>query len=226
MKTLALFDIDKTLIEGSKAHENAFSEAFKKVYGIDTTIAIINSQGMTDQQIIIKVLKKNGIEEKKIKSKISICMKEMIRFYNQGAKKDKIHILEGVRELLNVLQKHNVLMGLVTGNLESIAIGKLKKVGINHYFKVGGFGSDHINKKELVKIVIKRAIEQADFKKDNNVFLFGDTPIDIIAGRKAHVKTIGVATGDYSKSELKSAGADLVFENLRDKEKILRILLK
>ena len=63
MNKLILFDIDKTLVPSSRAHHKAFSEAFKKVYGIDASIKIINHHGMTDQQIIIEVLKKNGLSE-------------------------------------------------------------------------------------------------------------------------------------------------------------------
>jgi len=65
MDKLVLFDIDSTLIKGAKGHREAFSEAFKEIYGVDTTIDIINHHGMTDQQIIIEVLKKNGLDEQK-----------------------------------------------------------------------------------------------------------------------------------------------------------------
>ena len=58
MDKLVLFDIDRTLVTGSKVHHKAFSEGFKKVYGIDTTIDIINHHGMSEQQVIIEVLKK------------------------------------------------------------------------------------------------------------------------------------------------------------------------
>ena len=68
MNKLVLFDIDKTLIPSSRAHHQSFSEAFKKVYGIDTTIEIINHHGMTEQQVIIEVLKKKRTERTKDKS--------------------------------------------------------------------------------------------------------------------------------------------------------------
>ena len=54
---LALFDVDKTLIRVSKGHSTAFSIAFKIVYGIDAKIDEIDHHGMTDQQVIIEVLK-------------------------------------------------------------------------------------------------------------------------------------------------------------------------
>jgi len=222
---LVLFDIDGTLIKSSRGHSTAFSEAFRKVYGIDTNIDIINHHGMTDQQIIIEVLKKNGLDEQTIKSKIEKCIKAMIKSFNEIVNNSEIIVLEGVRELLKELDKNNVLMGLVTGNLEPIARSKLKKVGLNHYFKFGGFGSDDINRTNLVRIAIKRVKENFDFKLNNNVFLFGDAPREIKAGKEAGVKTIGVTTGIYSKEQLKDAGADFIFESLKNTNKILKIIL-
>lgn len=225
MDKLVLFDIDKTLIKSSRGHSTAFSKAFRIVYGIDTTIDIINHHGMTDQQIIIEVLKKNGLDEQTIKSKLEECMKVMVDSFNKIVAKDEIIVLSGVQELLEELNEHNVLMGLVTGNLEPIARGKLKKVGLNHYFKVGGFGSDDINRTTLVKLAIKRAEENFDFKFDNNIFLFGDSPQDMKAGKEANVKTVGVTTGIYSKEELENAGADFILENLKNINNVLKIIL-
>ncbi len=226
MDKLVLFDIDKTLLSCPKRHTSAFSEAFKKVYGVDTGIDIINYQGMTDKQIIMEVLKKNGLDEQTIKSKLEECSKAMIAYYftDKSVDNDEVIKLDGVQELLEKLNKSNVLMGLVTGNLEPIGRCKLEQVGLNHYFKVGGFGSDDMDRANLVKLAIKKAKENFDFKPENNVFLFGDTPLDVKAGKEGGVKTIGVATGDYSKEQLESAGADFVLENLEDTGKILKII--
>jgi len=224
MNKLVLFDIDRTLITSSKAHHKAFSEGFKKIYGVDTTIDIINHHGMTEQQIIIEVLKKNGLNEQQIKLKLKKCMEVMVDAFNKLVENDEIIMLDGVKELLEELEKNNVLMGLVTGNLEPIAKGKLKKVGLNYYFKVGGFGEDDINRTNLVKIAIKRAEENFNFKFNNNVFLFGDAPQDMKAGKEAGIKTIGITTGIYSKEQLKNAGADFIVENFKNKKEILKIL--
>ncbi|MHC1611515.1 MAG: HAD family hydrolase [Candidatus Methanospirareceae archaeon] len=52
-------------------------------------------------------------------------------------------------------------------------------------------------------------------------FYCGDTPQDIIQGRRAGVKTIGVTTGLYSKEELEKEKPDFVFDNI---EAVLGIL--
>lgn len=225
MNKLVLFDIDKTLIKSSEVKDKiAFPGAFKKVYGIDTNINVINHHGMTDQQIIIEVLKKKGLDEHTIKARLEECMDVMIEIFNKHNHQDKVVVLDGAKELLEELNKNNILMGLVTGNLEEIAKGKLKKIGLNKYFKVGGFGSDGINRTNLVRLAIKKAEDNFNFESNNNVFLFGDAIQDIKSGKEAGIKTIGVTTGIYSEEQLKDAGADFVVENLRDKDEILRII--
>jgi phosphoglycolate phosphatase len=223
MNKLVLFDIDRTLIGRSECHHAAFSYAFKKVYNVDVGIKIINYAGMTDPCIVIEVLKKIGLNESLIKAKIEECLDVIVDYFRKNVSRDNIPILDGVEELLRELNKHDVIMGIVTGNLDPIARGKLKKIGLNHYFKVGGFGSDNINRTELVKIVINLANDYYNFN-DDDVFVIGDTPRDIKAGLEAGVKTIGVATGRYLKEELEDSGADFVFENLKDKNGILKII--
>ena len=84
-------------------------------------------------------------------------MDEIVDYFLKNVKRDRIPILPGVNDLLELLANNGTLLGLVTGNLEPIAWGKLKSIHIGHYFKLGGFGSDNINRTELVKIAVKKA---------------------------------------------------------------------
>lgn len=226
MNKLVLFDIDKTLIHGSSAHKDAFRVAFKKVYDVIGSQDDINHHGKTDRQIIIEVLKIKGLKEDQIFRKIDECIQTIIDVYNQTAKNDQISLLDAVKELLEEFEKRKVLMGLVTGNIESIARSKLTKVNLNQYFKLGGFGSDpHNDRSDLVKLAIKKAESKFGFKSDGkNVFLFGDAVADMQAGKEGGATTIGVTTGVFTKEELQKAGADFVLPDLKDKNEVLKIL--
>jgi phosphoglycolate phosphatase-like HAD superfamily hydrolase len=58
-----------------------------------------------------------------------------------------------------------------------------------------------------------------------DVFVIGDTPRDIHAGREAGFRTVGVATSDYSADDLNSAGADLVLSDFeRDRNLFLNAI--
>ena len=224
MDKLILFDIDRTLIDRSRCHHHAFSYAFKKVYGVDADIRIINYGGMTDPAIAIEVLKKTGLKEDIICSKLPECMSVIVDFFLKNVKRDRIHILPGVNDLLELLNANQTLLGLVTGNLEPIAWRKLESINIDHYFKFGGFGSDNINRTELVKTAIKKA--QNNYNFDGTTFVIGDTPRDIKAGFEADAKTIAVATGTYSMEELKEYHPDFLFDDLRKTKSVLNIIMK
>jgi len=224
MDRLVLFDVDRTLIGRSQCHHDAFSYSFKKIYNVDVDIRIINYGGMTDPAIAIEVLKKIGLKENTICPKLSECMDTIADYFLKNVKRDKIPILDGVNDLLESLTSNGTLLGLVTGNLEPIAWGKLQSIHLDHYFKLGGFGSDNINRTELVKTAIKKAQDNFDF--NGTTFVIGDTPRDIKAGFEANAKTIAVATGTYSVQELQNYNPDFVFENLKEKEEILDAIIQ
>jgi pyrophosphatase PpaX len=45
-------------------------------------------------------------------------------------------------------------------------------------------------------------------------FYCGDTPPDIVQGRRAGVKTVGLTTGLYTKEELEKEKPDFVFDKI------------
>ncbi len=222
---LILFDIDKTLLKSVRAKDTiAYPAAFQKVYGVEATIDLAKVQGLTDQQIIIDTMKAKGLDETVIRSKMNECMREMVMVYSNVVHSDHIEVFNGIPELLAELQSRKVLLGLVTGNLEPIARATLKKVDLEHYFPIGGFGSDHIDRTVLVQIAIRRAQDKCNFPKDGSVIYCGDAPQDMLAGKKAGIRTIGVTTGIYSREELVKAGADCILENWEDTKNVIALM--
>jgi len=224
MKYLASFDIDNTLVQSSAGHMESLIFAIKDIYGLATRIDVINHHGMTDQEIIIKILQEYDVDDEIVRSKLKRCMDNMQLHYAQIVKSENIVILEGVVKLLTKLDHKGFFLGLVTGNLESIAQAKLRKIGINDFFKFGGFGSDHISRTELVKIAIRRAGNQFDLDDRNQIFHIGDAPQDMRAAREAGATPIGVTTGVFSAETLESAGAYRVVPNLKNADAVLQIL--
>jgi phosphoglycolate phosphatase len=225
MNHLVTFDIDNTLIINSSGHAQVLTAAIKAVYNLDTRITDIRHHGMTDQEIIIRILAKYEVDPASKPAGLVQCMDYMQMQYAAIVQSEKIRVLNGVPELLNKLQQNAFLLGLVTGNLEKIAWAKMEKIGFRHIFKFGGFGSDHIRRAELVKIALKRAQTQFGFDAGRPVFHVGDAPQDMQAAREAGVIPIGVATGIFSADELNAAGAAMVFPDLKNTDEVLKILL-
>lgn len=226
MNPLVLFDIDKTLIDRSECHHQAFIHAFKKIYGVDTSVEVINYHGKTDPQIMHEVLLEEGLNENDIYPFKNDFLNAMSNYFIANVKYDKIKVIDGAMVLLKELENRKVLLGLLTGNIEAIAYSKLNHVELDHYFKLGGFGSDSYYRPNLVLKAIKRAENDFRFVRNkNNIFVVGDTPLDVAAGLKAGILTIGVASGEYSNEELQNSGAHFVLDDLRNKNEFLKIVL-
>jgi len=59
---LVFFDIDNTLIQSSRGHVEALLLSIAEVYGLEARIDVINHHGMTDQEIITRILEKYEID--------------------------------------------------------------------------------------------------------------------------------------------------------------------
>ncbi len=224
MQKLVLFDIDGTLLKNvSGRGAFHFSAAIKKVCGLDAQIDGKTISGMTDQQILRLMLARAEIETNHANELLPKLIQEPEKVYLAEFQPQYIEILPGVLPLLQNLKKRGARLGLLTGNLEPIARIKMRSLGIDDFFSVGGFGSDpHTDRSDLVK----SALLKAGFQNDKGgVYLVGDTPIDIRAGLKAGLKhCIGVATLHYSEEELLEAGAEFTIKNLAEKDKIMTAL--
>jgi phosphoglycolate phosphatase-like HAD superfamily hydrolase len=222
-KKLVLFDIDGTIMDWPPEHKNAYAFAIKEVFGVDAEL--VARMGMTDQQIITETCLNAGIDEKSIELKMGEIMRVMCDYFKKEMKDGKVNVYDGAKEFLEELKQRGFLIGVVTGNLQEIAKIKLAKAGLGKYFEpgLGGFGSDHIIRTELVKLAIRRAEEEFGFEYGENVYSIGDAPSDMIAGREGGAfRCIGITTGHHSAEQLKEAGADFVFPNLKEREEILR----
>jgi len=221
-KTLVLFDVDHTLLSSSSAHWMAYKMAFKKVYDIELPQDFPSWQGYTDLQIIYSFMKEYelGRDELKAQEIIRVMVEEFMR-----QDLSKSYLLSGVEELLSELKKDDdIIIGLVTGNVEDIAYAKLKHLRIEEYFVLGGFGGISDVRADLVHDAIRKAEHNYGKIDKRNIFIVGDTHNDIKAARDASVRVIAVATGHVSIDELKRHNPDYLFNNLTDTKKIIDVI--
>lgn len=90
---------------------------------------------------------------------------------------------------------------------------------------IGAFGDDHLRRGGLVPIARERARLKLgiDFAPDR-VVLIGDTLNDVRAAHESGARLVAVATGSFSAEELRSAGAEVVFEALPPPEVLRQAL--
>ncbi len=219
MTKLLLFDVDKTLITNTS--EKPFDQPIKNLHGLDVKMGE-DFAGLTDQLILAKLLRGQGWDDEQIKTSLPQLIKELERVYAQSFDARTITLLAGVKELLEALSgSHGVIVGLITGNLKSIAKLKLEAVGIYSYFTTGAFGDDpHTTRAELVKIAVKRAGFQDRLA---DAYVIGDTELDIKASLDGGVaNAVGVSNGFKTTQQLLDGGAAVVFQDFSDTRSVLR----
>jgi phosphoglycolate phosphatase-like HAD superfamily hydrolase len=201
----------------SPINKDVFAYAAKKVYGIDAKQTEINPEGMTDNQIMVQVLKLHGLTEDKVKQKIPQQIQAVTDYANTHQNEIELQVLPGVKELLINLKNNQIPMGVLTGNVEGLAWVKLNRVGIRDFFDFGAFGSQAYKRIELVEIARKNA-EKALGKtfKTGDFMIVGDTPRDIACAREAGIKVILVATGLFPYEKLAEEKPDLLVNTLED----------
>jgi phosphoglycolate phosphatase-like HAD superfamily hydrolase len=219
---LLLFDIDQTLINTGGAGLRALDRACLQVFGIPNAMQDIHPHGKTDPAIAREILRvrlnkaaaENGQIEEILEAYLSFLKEEVQLSPNY-------RVLPGILSVLQEsLSRKTVMLGLATGNIELGARIKLERAALNSYFEFGGFGSDSEDRTELVrKAAGKAATRYGNPFSPTDIYVIGDTPLDIDAGKRAGFNTVGVATGSYSIEELVDSGATFAiqdFEQGRD----------
>jgi phosphoglycolate phosphatase-like HAD superfamily hydrolase len=221
---IPLFDIDWTLLVGkNQVHLDAFTHMFTTVYNEPTAaISDITPHGMIDSQIIVEVMKVHGWVEGDTRQKLPEAFSAINSYYTKNADPKYIEKLPGVDNLLTKLKESDILMGLLSGNIEGMAWNKMEMAGIKDYFSFGAFGDMADARPKLVEVA-KNQIK-AKFKLDipNEQFvIIGDSPLDVMTAKKAGTKCIAVATGSSDKARLLAENPELTVSTLEVLDEIL-----
>lgn len=222
-KKLLLFDIDGTLITSGGAGERALRLGFHDRFGIDDDLSAVEIAGRTDSGIARQMLGAHGLPA---------TPENLIAFFDGYL----LHLasllpqtigclLPGIVPLLEALKvRPEIVLGLLTGNLERGARLKLTHYGVWHFFEFGAYADDHYDRNELGPVARARAAARhgAEFAPEQ-IFVLGDTPHDITCARAIGAKAVAIATGKFSRAELAACAPDFLFDDLGDLQGALDI---
>lgn len=211
------FDIDGTLLYARGAGRKAFRQAFEEALGWDQGVEHINFYGATDLDVFRRICADRGETstpqmEKAFFERLGSCLGEHLAHTPP-------ELFPNIGNIVPELSKHWKL-GIVTGNIEATAKAKLKYAGLLQYFEPNGFGCgcDHPDRVEIARLALERA------GNPKGAVLIGDTPRDVEAAKANGMVAIAVATGIFDIQALEKAGADFVFQDLSDTNRLLSVL--
>jgi phosphoglycolate phosphatase len=217
--TIALFDIDGTLLRAGGAGRRAVEMAIGEVLAHEDRVSLdgVEFAGRTDPWIVSQALSKYGIAaDDRLIAKV--LARYVAHLPEQLERADAFEVLPGVLALLRALAaRDDLALGLGTGNTQQAAYAKLARGGLDTFFAFGGFGSDHIERAEVLRVGLERGRERTE-RPDARAVVIGDTPRDVEAAQVIGAECVAVATGGYDEPTLRAAGAAVVVSDLRAPE--------
>ncbi len=215
--TVLLFDVDGTLLSAGGAGRRALERAFAGHCGTPAALRDIQFNGMTDPGIVRAGIERLG--RAPAPDLIAAVLDDYVPLLaDELAATAGPHVYPGVAPLLDALiAEDHLAVGLGTGNVQTGARLKLAHAGLDGYFAFGGFGSDHEDRAELLRIGATRgAARLGTDPAACRVIVIGDTPRDVVAATAIGATTLAVATGGFQADVLREAGAAWVFPDLSD----------
>jgi len=221
-KRLLLFDIDGTLVNTGGAGVEALKLIMHHRFGAKDDLRDIEIAGKTDRAIIHDILRKYQVEP--TEENIASFAEEYIHRLPLSLSRSRGRVLPGIQSLLERLKPQpNIVLALLTGNLQQGARLKLQHYGLWDFFEFGAFADDHHDR--LGAFARERAQRKHGHDFDAaDIDVIGDTNYDIACGNAFGARTIAVATGSWSRERLQACSPDFLFDDLADTDEVIKKL--
>lgn len=203
-----LFDVDGTLLQCEDAvHYFAFCDALSAVAGRPVNLDGVTAHGNTDTGILRDAFALAGMAESEWRPRLGEICARMCGFVEARRHEFRVRALPMAREIVTALRAGGRVVGVATGNLESIGTHKLAAAGLWDLFDFAAW-SDGLEQRADV---FARAVEMARARAGAGarIVVVGDTPADVRAAHANGLAAIAVATGIYSYEKLQGESPEL-----------------
>ncbi len=209
------------------------------IFDFDGTLAVLNIDFSAMREQVFDLMSRYGIKEEAIQEKYVLEIIDEVyemlwrkspssaeTFYRgshnvlheiEMAAAEKGRLIPEVAGTLKALREKGVKVGIVTRNCED-AVRKI-------FPQVNDFCDVFVSRNSVKKVKphpdhLTRVIKSLKISGEEAVMV-GDHRIDIQAGKRVGMRTIGVLTGRTKKEEFEEAGADYI---LRDASEVLGLI--
>jgi phosphoglycolate phosphatase len=210
-----VFDIDGTLlVTRDLVHWNALHQAMLEAYGVDTTIDGIPYHGMTDLSILRAAVGREGVHGDTFEAALPRALKIVCREVDANRAQISPQVCPGIPALLTQLRSQEKLLGVASGNLETVGWHKIEAAQLRPFFSFG-FYSDHCETRAGIFQNAVERVRQALGAEARTCFV-GDTPSDVRAAKQIGAQIVAVASGTFRSEELRVCGPDLCVEHCQE----------
>jgi phosphoglycolate phosphatase len=203
-----IFDIDGTLlVTKDLVHWNALHQAMIEAYGVDTTIEGIPYHGKTDLSILRAAVGRAGVSDSDFEGKLPVALDVVCREVEGNHLQLVPQVCLGIVQMLESLKANGKLIGVASGNLETVGWHKIDAAGLKHFFSFGFFSDHHESRAEIFRNALEHV--NAQLGRAARVCFIGDTPSDVEAAKQVGAQILAVASGTFSLEELTACSPDL-----------------
>ena len=214
MEKVILFDLDGTLINSTSAIVGCFNHSFKELEfdfkGDDEDIK--NEIGYP-----LDIMYANlGVDKQKVWDFVDSYKKEYRKISI-----DQTSLLPNAVESVKLASTF-ARLAIVTTKTTEYTIPLLEHLDIMKYFETIIGRQEVQNPKPHPEPVLK-CLENMNLKPHKNIFMVGDTKLDLIAGNEAGVSTVAVLCGYGKKEDMEEYTSIITDDSLEAVKRILEI---
>ncbi|QOG12313.1 HAD family hydrolase [Arcobacter sp. FWKO B] len=194
MKRIILFDLDGTVIDSTDAIVETFFYVFEKKQ-LDLGVNDENIKKLIGYPLDI-MFEDLGVDKRFVNEFV-----DEYKLRYRDISKAQTTLLKNAKESLEVASKF-ARLGVVTTKTGMYSKPLLEHLGIDFYFECL-IGREHVQNPKPHPEPIYKAIEQMNVNiKENDIYMIGDTKLDLIASKNAGINGVGVLSGYGTKEEL------------------------
>lgn len=206
-----VFDFDGTIVDTMPIYFKTSAHIISREYGLSAEEFenySMNYTGMPTDDIFIGFLKAHNKPIDRVE--------ENLRTFFDLVNGQDYPLIEGAREAIEKVYEKGFQLFISTGSETRKTEERLEKAGLLKYFTLV-FGSSEIEKgPEHIKSFARHSnVSLEDFARKS--FLLGDGPADMRLAKACKMRALGVAH-TFDSARLIEAGADVVFEKIREVE--------
>jgi HAD superfamily hydrolase (TIGR01509 family) len=205
--TIAVLDIDGTLVDTNYQHALAWYRAFRAQEIVLPVWRIHRHIGMGGDQVV------QALTDERTEDELGDAIRDSEKEHYFDLI-DEVEPMEGSQELISELARRGHVVVLATS---------AKQDEVDHYLELldareladAWTTSADVEATKPQPDLVQAALDRVGGAAEDAVMI-GDTPWDVEAARGAGVQTLAVLTGGFAIEELRESGAVDVFESVAE----------